>query len=122
MDAIADHNDLLLSALRKGDRAVVVAVVEDGESLGDSSASTIARRLLELGFVPGAELEVVATIWPGGDPLAVRVGSSMFALRKREAQSVRVRRSTGSGADPGASESADPGARTGTAARVTGAH
>jgi ferrous iron transport protein A len=92
MDATVDKMGLRLSALRKGERGIVLGVVEDGESLGDAQASTIARRLLELGFVPGAELEVVATIWPGDDPLAVRVGGSMFALRKREAQSVRVRR------------------------------
>ncbi len=92
MDATVDKMGLRLSALRKGERAVVLGVVEDGESLGDAQASTIARRLLELGFVPGAELEIVATIWPGDDPLAVRVGGSMFALRKREAQSVQVRR------------------------------
>ena len=65
-------------------------VVEDGESLGDAQASTIARRLVELGFVPGAEVEVVAVMWPGRDPLAVRVGGSTFALRRREAQQVRV--------------------------------
>jgi ferrous iron transport protein A len=92
MDATVDNSGLRLSALRKGERAVVLGVVEDGESLGDAQASTIARRLLELGFVPGAELEIVATIWPGDDPLAVRVGGSMFALRKREAQSVQVSR------------------------------
>jgi ferrous iron transport protein A len=92
MDATVDKLGLRLSALRKGERGVVLGVVEDFESLGDAQASTIARRLLELGFVPGAEIEIVATIWPGDDPLAVRVGGSMFALRKREAQSVRVRR------------------------------
>ena len=31
-------------------------------------------------------------MWPGEDPLAVRVGGSMFALRRREAQAIRARR------------------------------
>ena len=80
-----------LAMLRRGARAVVVHVDDDGERFGDTRASTIARRLLELGFVPGATLEVVATMWPGDDPLAVRIGGSTFALRHHEARAVRVR-------------------------------
>jgi Fe2+ transport system protein FeoA len=81
-----------LSSLRKGDGGVVVAVDDSGDLFGDTRASTIARRLLELGFVPGAGVEIVATMWPGDDPLAVRVGGSTFALRHHEARIVRVRR------------------------------
>jgi Fe2+ transport system protein FeoA len=33
---------------------------------------------------------VVEEIWPGADPIAVRVGNSVFALRRREAASVTV--------------------------------
>jgi len=29
-------------------------------------------------------------VWPGDDPMAVRVGSTVFALRRREAQAVLV--------------------------------
>jgi ferrous iron transport protein A len=83
---------LPLTALRKGDVGVVVDVVDDGQMLGDSDGSTLARRLGELGFVPGADVEVVAVMWLGHDPLAVRVGGSTFALRGREAEQIRVRR------------------------------
>lgn len=96
LDAAANNEVVSLSSLSKGEHATVLSVIEDGQSLGDEQASTIARRLLELGFVPGAELEVVARMWPGDDPLAVRVGGSMFALRRREAQAIRVRRGTSS--------------------------
>jgi ferrous iron transport protein A len=48
----------------------------------------MARRLLEIGFVPGERVEVLATTWPAGDPIAVRVGSAVFALRRREACAV----------------------------------
>jgi ferrous iron transport protein A len=92
VDAVANNETVPLSSLGKGEHATVLAVIDDGQSLGDEQASTIARRLLELGFVPGAALEVVARMWPGDEPLAVRVGGSMFALRHREAQAVRVRR------------------------------
>ncbi|MEZ5458012.1 MAG: FeoA family protein [Steroidobacteraceae bacterium] len=81
-----------LAALRRGDRAVVERVADDGERFGDTRESTIARRLLELGFVPGAALEIVASMWPGDDPLAVRIGGSTFALRHHEARAVHVRR------------------------------
>jgi ferrous iron transport protein A len=50
------------------------------------------RRLEELGFLPGELVMVMARGQPGGDPLAVRVGQSMFALRRAEAACVIVRR------------------------------
>lgn len=81
-----------LAALQRGEHAVVEGVADDGDLFGDTRESTIARRLLELGFVPGATLEVIASMWPGDDPLAVRIGGSTFALRQHEARAVRVRR------------------------------
>jgi ferrous iron transport protein A len=74
-----------LASLVKGDRGIV-------SSVGDAAGSMIARRLLEIGFIPGERVEVIAEIQPGGDPIAVRIGASMFALRRREAQAVLVRR------------------------------
>jgi ferrous iron transport protein A len=50
------------------------------------------QRLEELGFLPGEPVMVMARAQPGGDPLAVRVGHSMFALRRAEAACVIVRR------------------------------
>jgi ferrous iron transport protein A len=91
MDSDARADALPLTVLREGDSGVVIDVVDDGQSLGDADASTIARRLGELGFVPGAQFEVVAVMWLGGDPMAVRVGGSTFALRQQEASQVRVR-------------------------------
>lgn len=86
------YPDTALGQLSLGERATIMAVVEDGESLGDAQASTIARRLLELGFVPGVQVEVIARMWPSYDPIAVRVGGSSFALRRQEANAIRVRR------------------------------
>jgi ferrous iron transport protein A len=79
-----------LATLRKGARAVVVDVRDDAQSLGDEAQSTVSRRLLELGFVPGEPLEVVEEIWPGADPMAIRLGNTTFALRRREALAVMV--------------------------------
>jgi ferrous iron transport protein A len=36
-------------------------------------------------------VEVVEEIWPGGDPMAVRLGNTTFALRRREASAVLVK-------------------------------
>ena len=82
-----------LSQLRRGDRGHIAGVATDAGAaiqIGDVAQSTIARRLVELGFVPGEAFEVIRTVWPGGDPLAVRIGASVFALRRREAQAVMV--------------------------------
>jgi len=82
-----------LSQLRKGMKGIVSAVSElseGGASLGDAVGSTIARRLVELGFIAGERIEVIEEVRPGRDPIAVRIGSSMFALRRREAQAVLI--------------------------------
>lgn len=89
MDTVAppspDSAPRLLAGLPVGGVATVEGVVEAG---------ALSRRLLEIGFFPGARVEVVAAQWPGEDPLAVRVGGSTFALRRREAQLVRLASAT----------------------------
>jgi len=70
-----------LAQLHKGARGVVSSV----------TASGVERRLMELGFIPGERIEVIQEVRPGGDPIAVRIGSSMFALRRREVQAVLVK-------------------------------
>ncbi len=47
-------------------------------------------RLVEIGFLPGQPVRVLARAAAGGDPIAVRVGRSTFALRRREAALVHV--------------------------------
>jgi ferrous iron transport protein A len=89
--------EVALSTLRKGDQAIVAGIRDNLESLGDEVHSTLAQRLLELGFIPGEPIEVVGSIWPGADPMAVRLGRSLFALRQREAAAVLVTRSRANG-------------------------
>ena len=54
----------------------------------------MALRLIEIGFVQGATLRVIAFGQPGDDPIGVRVGGrggvSTFALRRNEASCVWV--------------------------------
>jgi ferrous iron transport protein A len=56
-----------------------------------------ALRLAEIGFVPGEPVVVTARGRPGGDPLAVRVGGSTFALRRAEAACVLLAVGAGAG-------------------------
>lgn len=54
------------------------------------SAGELERRLLELGFVEGAAVEVLHEGPLGADPIAVRVNDSTIALRRREAMAIFV--------------------------------
>ncbi|HEY1725660.1 MAG TPA: FeoA family protein [Steroidobacteraceae bacterium] len=82
-----------LGSLHKGARGTVSAIDHSSAVSGalDSADEGIVRRLMELGFVPGEPIEIIEEQRPGGDPIAVRIGGSIFALRRREAQAVMVR-------------------------------
>jgi ferrous iron transport protein A len=60
----------------------------------DPALERMALRLIEIGFVEGERLRVVAFGQPGDDPIGVRIGgrggSSVFALRRQEANCVWV--------------------------------
>jgi len=60
----------------------------------DPDVERMALRLIEIGFVQGATLRVIAFGQPGNDPIGVRVGGrggvSTFALRRQEASCVWV--------------------------------
>lgn len=60
----------------------------------ESADAALAQRLLELGFLPGERIRVVAQGPIARDPLAVRVGDSTFALRRIEAACIRVEADT----------------------------
>lgn len=65
----------------------------------DDDDRAVLLRLLEIGFLPGEPVRVIAKGLPGGDPMAVRVGHTTFALRRREAAMIRVQAAAG-GAEP----------------------
>jgi ferrous iron transport protein A len=47
-------------------------------------------RLADIGFVAGERVQVLRRGMPGGEPLAVQVGSSVFALRRAEAACIEA--------------------------------
>ena len=92
MDAVAtpagitlDPGFVSLAALPPGAAGRVASV---GTRSGALSA--LERRLLELGFVSGEHVEILAEARPGLDPFVVRVGHTTLALRRREARSIFI--------------------------------
>ena len=81
------HSTLRLTQLRVRDEAIIVAVRATG-----GVPAELLRRLNEIGFLPGESVRILSRGLLGGSPLAVRVGTSTFALRKSEAQCIEVRR------------------------------
>lgn len=77
---------LHLDGLKKGDRAFITGWAPTVHA--DQNAIKI--RLQELGFVPGEKIRIVAHAFPSGDPIAVRLGNTTFALRRYEASLVQV--------------------------------
>jgi ferrous iron transport protein A len=75
---------MLLTDLAKGSHAVVDHVE------GHSPTDAIAQRLRDIGFVPGEPVRVVALGPWGADPILVQIGSTRFALRRKEAGRVSV--------------------------------
>jgi len=79
--------DIPLAELPPGAAARVTSV-----SAADSKApAEVSRRLVELGFLPGEEVRVVARGMLARAPIAVRIGTGTFALRLFEAACIRVR-------------------------------
>ena len=66
------------------------------EAVGTADASStvpageIERRMIELGFVEGARVEILHEGLIGRDPIAVRVNDATVALRRREAMAILV--------------------------------
>ena len=54
------------------------------------SAVELESRLIELGFVEGAKVEVLHEGIVGRDPIAVRIENVTIALRRREAMAIIV--------------------------------
>ncbi|MGD9527641.1 FeoB small GTPase domain-containing protein [Pseudonocardia sp.] len=69
-----------LDALVPGDRAAVTAI---------AGPDDVRRRLMQMGFVPGTVVDVVATA-PLGDPLEVALRGYRVAVRRTEAAWVSV--------------------------------
>ncbi len=79
-----------LSETARGDRGVVLSVSTEGVKAGGIEHAELERRLLEIGFVEGARIEVLHEGLIGRDPIAVKLDDMRVALRRREAHGVMV--------------------------------
>ena len=85
-----------LADLAVGDYATIHAVLPTDRA----SDAELLMRLIEIGFVPGERVRVIAAGRPGREPLAVRLAATdsgrrgmngaTFALRRYEAALIRV--------------------------------
>ncbi len=69
---------LSLSALRDGEKAVIVSINTHGR---------LKRRLLDMGIVPGTEVTLVRRA-PIGDPIEFYVLGYRLGLRKKDAENI----------------------------------
>jgi ferrous iron transport protein A len=77
-------NPRLIERLSRGEVATISAI--DRAGLDPETA----RRLHELGFDEGVDVELLHRAPFGGDPLAVRVGNMVVALRRSMARLIEI--------------------------------
>lgn len=75
-----------LGMLQCGDSGYIQAV----RAAATSEGNELERRLLEMGFIEGAHVELLHEGFIGRDPIAVRVNQTTVALRRSEANAVLV--------------------------------
>jgi ferrous iron transport protein A len=80
---------LSLAAVQTGFHGRVQSI-RAADAPGALPALELERRLIELGFVEEAEVQVLHHGPFGRDPIAVRVGDTTFALRRAEARAILV--------------------------------
>ena len=78
---LVDASLATLVDLRKGDAGILDRIDLPGDD---------ARRLMELGFLPGARVTAGLSA-PGGDPRVFQVDGSEIALRRETARNLKVR-------------------------------
>lgn len=69
-------------------RIDTIRAAENGAGL---PAAELESRLIEIGFVEGARVEILHEGAFGRDPIAVRVNGATIALRRREAMAIHVK-------------------------------
>ena len=70
-----------LSSMSLGQKARIVAFSFDTEE---------GERILEMGFTPGEQLEIVRYA-PLGDPIEIKIRGYFLSLRKQEADHIKVK-------------------------------
>ncbi|MFT3664621.1 FeoA family protein [Piscinibacter sp.] len=77
---------MLLTEMPDDSHSVVTGVTPSSPDLGEADL----RRLAELGFIAGEPLYLLRRGPGGREPLAVRIGDTLVALRWAEARCIEV--------------------------------
>ncbi|CAN5189974.1 FeoA family protein [soil metagenome] len=91
-------NVIKLSEARIGQRGVITSVGSPRARQGshhEAEDVELERRLLELGFVEGANVELIHQGLFGRDPIAMKVDDMRVALRRKEAASLTIQLESG---------------------------
>ncbi len=92
---LASREDATVSVrLGRGARGLRGTVLRVGSTDGDTdseAAVELERRLLEIGFVEGASVEIIHEGFIRRDPIAVKLDDMRVALRRRDAEAILVR-------------------------------
>ena len=78
-----------LGRLARGAGGGIVGLDETGV-VSTLPRGELERRLIEMGLVEGAAVEIMYEGFPGRDPIAVRVDEHTVALRRSEANAVLI--------------------------------
>lgn len=89
IDEIYEENSIRLSALKAGERAKVLGISQECRGAN-------RRRLLDLGVLPGTDVEVDLES-PLKDPIAYRVRNTSIALRNSLADLILINKTTTNG-------------------------
>jgi len=90
MDAITPRQSEILLGLAERGMSGTIGSIDARGVESALSASELESRLLELGFVEGARVEILHQGMVGRDPIAVRVDTITVAIRRREAMAISV--------------------------------
>jgi ferrous iron transport protein A len=89
--SVLEPKGITLGALAKDCSATITSLrMPENQAVAEH-----VERLMELGFLPGERVRVVAKGFPSGEPIAVRIGQATFALRRFEAELIAVDNLTG---------------------------
>lgn len=76
-----------LLSLKKRETALISQII-DNPAFGEIDG-LVARRLRDLGFLPGTSIKIIAKSLFADAPISVQIGSgAQFSLRREEAQKI----------------------------------
>ena len=80
---------IFISGINKSMTLTELPIGKDARVTAVNGESSVTRRLLEMGLIPGVTVNVIKSA-PFGDPIEVRLRGYSLAMRKSEADAIEV--------------------------------